>query len=89
MRKNLNFILCIAVLSSACGIKSRIQDTPEIHMSRDFGYSSLGGGEIQGNFSIAYSGPANIERVVFLIDGEPMGEVDSEFPYILKFATGS
>jgi len=58
-----------------------------ISMSRDFGYSS-GTGDIQGLFSIHAKGPDNLQRVVFLIDGESIGE-DTESPYKLQFSTDS
>lgn len=73
----------------ACGAQSRVQDTPEIHLSRNFGYSSLGSGDIQGNFTIAYSGPSNVTRVLFMIDGKPMKDVVGKYPYSFKFDTGS
>jgi Bacterial Ig domain len=55
-------------------------------LSRDFGYSS--GGQIQGTFSMKVSGPENLQRVVFLIDGQQIGE-DSEAPFSIQFHTGN
>ena len=55
-------------------------------LSRDFGYSS-GTGRIQGAFSMKVSGADNLQRVVFLIDGQPIGE-DSQAPFSIQFRTG-
>ena len=89
MMKKMIIILFVALSLAACGAKSQIQDTPALHLSRDFGYSSLGGNEIQGSFTIAYSGPADVIRVVFLIDGETMADVQGTYPFTAKFNTGS
>jgi hypothetical protein len=89
MRKKLFMLMIMAIFLSACGAQSRVQDTPEIQISRNFGYSSLSKNEIQGNFTIAYSGPSNVKRVVFMMDGRPVAEKDSEYPYTFKFDTGS
>jgi hypothetical protein len=56
-------------------------------LSRDFGYSS-GTGRIQGTFSMRVSGPDNLQRVVFLIDGQLIGE-DSQAPFSIQFHTGN
>jgi hypothetical protein len=58
----------------------------KISLSRDFGYSS-GTGRIQGMFTIHVKGPENLTRVVFFMDGKPMGE-DTEAPFKLQFDTG-
>jgi len=56
-----------------------------LRLSRDFGYSS-GRGDIQGTFSMKASGPEDLERVVFLIDEEIVGEI-TEPPFNLRFNT--
>lgn len=58
----------------------------ELSLSRSFGYA--GRGEIQGLFKLRASGPGDLQRVVFLMDGQPMGE-DSEAPFELSFNTDS
>jgi hypothetical protein len=58
-----------------------------LRMSRDMGYSS-GTGQIEGTFSLKADGPEALQKVVFMIDGQTMGE-DSEAPYSLRFNTGS
>lgn len=59
----------------------------ELHLSRDFGYSS-GTGKIQGTFSMSASGPAEVTKVVFYIDNQPIGE-DNEPPFRIQFNTDS
>lgn len=62
------------------------QETPplQLRLSRDFGYGA--GDQVQGTFSFRVEGPDNLTRVVFLIDGEPIGE-DTEAPFRLQFNT--
>jgi DNA-directed RNA polymerase subunit RPC12/RpoP len=52
--------------------------------SRLFGYGGFG--EIQGSFRVSVSGPENLARVVFEIDGQPMGEA-TEQPWQLQYLT--
>jgi hypothetical protein len=59
----------------------------QIGLRRDFGYAS-GTGKIQGTFTISASGPADLQRVTFYLDGQPLGEV-GEPPYSLRFSTDS
>ncbi len=54
-------------------------------LSRNFGFSS--GGRIQGAFSAKAAGPGNLQRVVFLIDGQTLGE-DDQAPFSIQFHTG-
>lgn len=58
---------------------------PRLRLRRDFGYGS--GAQIQGRFSLLVDGDDNIERVVFYLDEEPIGE-DTEAPFRLPFNTG-
>jgi len=63
------------------------ESTLTIRLSRDFG--SAIGGRIEGTFSVRVSGgPDNLERVVFYLDDERLGE-DSEAPFRLQFNTSS
>lgn len=60
----------------------------ELGLSRDFGYGGVGN-DIQGLFSMKIqNAPQDLVRVVFLIDGDPIGE-DTEAPYGLQFNTDS
>ncbi len=55
-----------------------------LRLSRDFGFGM--GANIQGTFSYRVTGPDNLERVIFLLDGEKIGE-DTEAPFRLQFRT--
>lgn len=57
-----------------------------LNVQRTFGYSS-GNGNIRGNFRLAVIGPeANIQSVVFLLDGQPIGTV-TETPFQIDIQT--
>lgn len=62
------------------------QEEPALRLSllRNFG-SSLGG-SIQGTFTYRVSGPDELARVEFLMDGEPIGD-DTEAPFRWRFHT--
>lgn len=55
-----------------------------LRLNRDFG--SAFGSRIQGTFSFRVDGPNDLVRVVFLIDGESIGE-DDEAPWRSQFRT--
>ena len=57
-----------------------------LRLNRDFGYSSLSGGQIQGTFSLVISGPDDLSRVVLYLDGEILEEM-GEPPFRLRFVT--
>jgi DNA-directed RNA polymerase subunit RPC12/RpoP len=59
----------------------------QIGLRRDFGYAS-GTGKIQGTFTISASGPTDLERVIFYLDGQPLGDVQ-QAPFSLRFSTDS
>lgn len=56
-----------------------------LNMRRNFGYSS-GTGDIQGNFTLKATPDQAVQRVIFYLDGEPIGEASTE-PYELRFVT--
>jgi hypothetical protein len=62
------------------------EDELTLRLRRDFGYSS-GTGKIQGSFTMRAEGPANLQRVVFYIDDQVIGEA-TEPPFQVKFNTG-
>ena len=73
-------LLAMVVSTAAQG------ETPlTLSLRRDFGYSS-GTGDIQGTFSLKAAPNQAVERVVFYLDGEAIGEVSAE-PYNLRFVT--
>jgi hypothetical protein len=57
-----------------------------LRLNRDFGYSS-GTGKIQGTFSMRVSGPDNLSRVEFQVDGITIGDATTA-PFNLRFETG-
>jgi hypothetical protein len=61
-------------------------DTLSLSLRKDMGFSDMGGGRIQGTFSMTASGPANLSKVVFYIDGQAMGEV-TQAPFKIQFFT--
>ncbi len=61
------------------------EETLQIRLRRDWGYSS-GTGKIQGNFSIRSSGPDDLNRLVFFLDEQVLGETD-EPPFTFRFKT--
>jgi hypothetical protein len=56
-----------------------------LNLNRDFGYS--GGGEIQGTFTLIATASEDLDRVVFMIDDDLLGE-DNQAPFRLQFNTG-
>jgi hypothetical protein len=57
-----------------------------LSLGRDFGYGGFG--QIQGLFTLTASGPADLQHVTFLIDGQTMGEASAP-PFRLQFSTDS
>lgn len=62
------------------------QDEPalELRLSRDNGFGL--GNQMQGNFSYRVSGPEDLVRVEYLMDGEVIGE-STEEPFRFRFVT--
>lgn len=60
------------------------EDTFRLRVTRDFGFG--GGSQIQGRFSMRASGPEDLERVEFFIDGQVVNE-DVETPFRYQFDT--
>ncbi len=58
-----------------------------LRFSRDFGFAG-GSGQIQGTWTMHVTGPANLARVDFLIDGKSIGVV-TQAPFNLQFNTGN
>ena len=80
------FLVFLILISARPGFA---QEEPELRLSlqRDFGYAS-GTGDIQGAFTIRASGPQDLQRVVFYLDGAPLGEANQS-PFELRFHTES
>jgi hypothetical protein len=62
------------------------QETLTLGLNKNFGFAW--GNQIQGNFTVRAEGPADLARVVFLIDGQPMGDA-VQAPFEVVFHTGS
>jgi hypothetical protein len=75
-------LLLIITFSSV----SAQEESLTLKLSKDFGYAWAG--DIQGTFSMKISGPENLARVEFLIDGEVIGE-DIQSPFRFQFNTGN
>jgi hypothetical protein len=80
-------VTLFALFYTAAFALAQADNTLVLRLSRDFGFSS-GTGQIQGTFTIRVTGPADLARVDFLIDGQQIGEVTAA-PFNLQFNTGS
>jgi len=65
---------------------ARAQETLTLGLNKNFGFAW--GSQIQGNFTLRADGPADLAHVVFLIDGQPVGEA-TQAPFQVTFHTGS
>jgi len=86
MKKILTALILMVILS--LGIAHSVEAQNEdliLRLSRDFGYGGLNN-DIQGLFSMKVSGPDDLERVVFYIDTNIIGEV-AKSPFYLQFTT--
>ncbi len=89
MRKSLLAALFLAFLLSCTLVASASAQTSSeltVSLHRDFGYSGFN--EIQGTFTLKATGPADLSRVIFLIDDQVIAEVDQP-PFQVRFNTGS
>jgi len=80
-------LLIFVLLASVFTIPAFAQDGDDllrVRLRRDFGYSA--GGQIQGRFTISTDGPQDLERVLYLLDGDFFAEV-SESPFRFTFST--
>jgi hypothetical protein len=86
MKRFSTIVLLVLLVMLAAPAKA--QETNEVlrlSVQKDFGFSM--GGRIQGRFTIRVSGPENLARVAFLIDGQVMG-VAEKAPFRYSFSTG-
>lgn len=79
------FAVIISLLLSFSSAMAQNNEGITLSLKRDFGYS--GGGEIQGTFTLHASSSESLSRVIFMIDGNVIGE-DNQDPYRLQFNTG-
>ena len=81
-------LLSFLIFSLTSAASAQSSGELELGLSRDFGYGGVGN-DIQGLFSMKIrNAPQDLVKVVFLIDGDPIGE-DTEAPYGLQFNTDS
>ena len=86
MRKLLNICISLVTLivltTTAFAQEEKLI---QLKLRRDWGYG--GGVDIQGNFSLSVSGPEDLTRVEYFIDGELMGESMEAPSFRFKFVT--
>jgi DNA-directed RNA polymerase subunit RPC12/RpoP len=78
--------LLVSTLFAAHPALAQNGEELRLRLNRDFGYSSFGGSQIQGTFSMTITGPQDLARVVFYLDDQILGE-DTEAPFSLRFVT--
>jgi hypothetical protein len=80
------FLVCLILI---CVQPVFAQEEAELRLTlrRDFGYAS-GSGDIQGAFMVRASGPQDLQRVVFYLDDQTLGEA-AQPPFELRFHTES
>jgi hypothetical protein len=86
-KKSLIFVLACTIALLLPIIVHAQENELILKMSRDWGYGGLNG-DIQGLFSMKVSGPADLVKVEFYIDGTLIGE-DLEAPFSFQFNTDS
>lgn len=82
----LPMLACLLLLVIVFPLQAQDSDEPELtlRIRRDFGYGA--GSKMQGRFSYRVSGPGDLQRVEFLMDGEAIGEA-TEPPFNYQFNT--
>jgi hypothetical protein len=89
MNKKFLYVLPLILsllLSTVLPVSAQQESELKLSLRKDFGYAWAG--DIQGTFSMKVSGPQELVRVEFLIDGEVIGQ-DSSEPFQLQFNTGN
>jgi len=77
-------LVVLVILLTASGKVLGQEPQLTLRLRRDWGYGGFG--EIQGNCSLLVNGPQDLERVIFWLDNELMGEV-TQAPWRWKFHT--
>ncbi|HTX89846.1 MAG TPA: Ig-like domain-containing protein [Anaerolineales bacterium] len=85
--KKIKYAILLSVVASLLTIVFAVAQTGQLalSLSRDWGYGGFNG-DIQGLFTIHVTGPSDLSKVVFYIDGSTIGEVDKA-PFNLQFNT--
>ena len=79
-------VLLISLLAPGWVFKAQEDESLQLRLKRDFGYGS--GQAIQGIFTLKATGPENLQKVEFFIDGQSLA-VDTEAPFEVQFSTDS
>lgn len=86
MKRTLRLLLTtLALLTPLAASAQGGGEELDLGLRRDFGYR--GGDRIQGKFSMLVSGPDDLARVDFTIDGQAVGS-DDQPPFETSFNTG-
>jgi hypothetical protein len=83
MRKTLLIVVLLVAFIFPVSALAQDEDLA-LRMTRDWGYGA--GGQIQGRFSLRVSGPEDVVKVDFIIDGEVV-HVVTEAPFRYQFHT--
>jgi hypothetical protein len=86
MRKIQYLLVSIIILACVSPVLAQEEAELRLMLRRNFGYAA--GSDMQGAFTIRASGPEDLQRVVFYIDDEMMGEA-AGLPFELRFHTES
>jgi hypothetical protein len=81
----LSVMLALAVSALAAEAQTPVSAI-ELRITKVNGFNL--GGQIEGRFRLTASGPVDLQRVTFLIDGTPIGEIATS-PFGMTFDTGS
>lgn len=89
MKKQFLYLSFLALLLSGwviSGASAQAEDELRLRMRKNFGYNA--GSTIQGLFTLTTAGPADINRVVFYLDNQVIGEATAA-PFSYQFSTGN
>jgi hypothetical protein len=84
-RRSKVHLLALFLLLVTFASPARAQAALTLDLDRNFGFAW--GDQIQGSFTLRAKGPADLVRVVFLIDGQILGEA-SQAPFEVPLHTG-
>ncbi len=79
-------IICMMFVPISVNAQDDEDNEMVLRLRRRFGYGLAG--QMQGTFSIRVDAPEEVARVVFLLDGEQIGQ-DNQSPFNLQFNTGN
>ena len=83
--KSMFFILILSITAAAGNAYAQESGDLTLRLRRDFGYG--GGVDIQGSFSLLVTGPDDLVRIEYYIDGELLGESSEPTSFRYKFST--